>query len=404
MHFGARTDWVLLSAVLALLGFGLLMVWSATQYVPPVRNEHPLPEAPWAAPLGATPDPEKAPVITFVSERAIKQALWAVVGLALMMLFRRQNYRRLNHPAWAYGGTGLALALLALAYVVGERHRFLRLGPVGVQPSELAKPVLVIFLAHFIAERSRILNERRTLLPVAMTLGLLTGAVMVADLGTAFVMIATAGAVFVAAGLEWRHVRTAAAVGALCTLLAVFIPGYRRERVLAFVRELGVLQALKLAPQNSPSETAPAGKLKRDVSYHQKQSLMALGSGGLWGVGLFRGIQKLGYLPEAENDFIFAVVGEELGLAGCTVLLAIFLVIWWRGSRLARSAPDEFGRYLALGATFIVVFQAMVNMSVVVKLAPTKGLPLPMISYGGSSLIATMILFGILLSIRERSV
>jgi len=404
MHPGARTDWWLVSLVLALLVVGLLMVWSATQYVPPRNGNAGAPEMPLAVPPGAEAGQDPAPVVTEVSPRAIKQAVWAAIGLVLLMFFRARDYRRLNHPAWAFGGTGLVLGLLALAYLIGERHRFLRWGPVGIQPSELAKPALVIFLAYFIAQRARILNDSRTLAPMAVTLGLLTGAVMIADLGTAFVMIVTAGAVFIAAGLEWRHVRTAAAVGALCTLLAMLVPDYRRARVEAFLGELGIPQALGLAPKSPAAENGSQASPRRDVGYHQKQSLLALGSGGWRGVGWFKGRQKLGYLPEADNDFIFAVVGEELGLAGCGALVLMFLLIWWRGLKVARRAPDDFGRSLALGAAFIVVFQAMVHMSVVVKLAPAKGLPLPMISYGGSSLAATMILFGMLLSIRERSV
>jgi|YNPMSStandDraft_1061717.scaffolds.fasta_scaffold00062_25 cell division protein FtsW len=404
MHPGVRTDWCLVGGVLALLVAGLLMVWSATQYVPPKNTDLVTPETPLVVPPGDAAGEGPAPVVTDVSPRAIKQAMWAVVGLLLLMFFRARDYRGLNHPAWAFGGTGLALGLLALAYVIGERHRFLRWGPVGIQPSELAKPALVIFLAYFIAQRARILNDSRTLAPAAATLGLLTGAVMIADLGTAFVMIVTAGAVFVAAGLEWRHVRTAAAVGVLCTLPAMLVPDYRRARVEAFLYELGVPQALGLAAKSPAAETGSQAKPRRDASYHQKQSLLALGSGGWRGVGWFKGRQKLGYLPEADNDFIFAVVGEELGLVGCGTLMLMFLLIWWRGLQIARRAPDDFGRSLALGAAFIVIFQAMVHISVVVKLAPAKGLPLPMISYGGSSLVATMILFGMLLSIRERSV
>jgi len=134
-----------------------------------------------------------------------------------------------------------------------------------------------------------------------------------------------------------------------------------------------------------------------------RQSKIAVGSGGLTGLGLMQGKQKLLYLPEAHTDFIYAVVGEELGLAGCAGLVALFMVILWRGLHLVRAAPDDFGRYLALGVTSMVVVQALMNMSVVLDLAPTKGIPLPMISYGGSSLLSTMASMGLLLSVSEQA-
>ncbi|MCS7315798.1 MAG: FtsW/RodA/SpoVE family cell cycle protein [Bryobacterales bacterium] len=408
MEFRPRLDAWLVGSMLLLLVFGLATVWSATQYKPS-KQPPVLDDAGLSALLEADPGAGGEQFIEPLSDRAWKQGVWVLVGLAGMWLLRCVDYRRLNHAGWVFGSTALALAGLAAAYAVGERHRFLRFAGMGVQPSELAKPVLVLFLAYFIAQRSRVLNDGRTLAPAAMTLGLLIGGVMIADLGTAFVMLATSGAVFLAAGLQWRHVRTAAVVCALCTVLAAIVPGYRRERTVAFLRELPVSRWLGMAAPAAgeahpePESADRTGPPRRDVRYQQRQSLLALASGGLLGVGPANGRQKLGFLPEADNDFIYAVIGEEWGLIGCLGVLALYLVIWWRCQKLVRAAPDEFGRHLALGASFLIVFQALVNMSVVVKLLPAKGLPLPLISYGGSSMVATLALFGMLLSVRERS-
>lgn len=414
MNPRARLDGWLVGSMLLLVVFGMVMVWSATQYKPS-RQPPVLDEAGVSALLDGVSPEAGDELLRPLSDRTWRQGVWVLIGLAAMWLLRSVDYRLLNQAHWTFGATAVILAGLVAAYLVGERHRFLRVAGVGVQPSEFAKPVLVLFLAYFIAQRSRVLNDARTLAPAAMTLGLLTGAVMIADLGTAFVMLATAGVVFLAAGLQWRHVRMAAAACAVFTLLAMMIPGYRRARVMAFLHDLPVSRWIGMpgspatqqgqepeAQGQRPEGGAVTGP-RRDVNYQQKQSLLALASGGLYGVGPANGRQKLGFLPEADNDFIYAVIGEEWGLLGCVAVLAIYLVIWWRGQKLARAAPDEFGRYLALGATFVIVFQALVNMSVVVKLLPAKGLPLPLISYGGSSVVATLMLFGMLFSVRERS-
>lgn len=405
MNPRARMDGWLVASMLVLVVFGLAMVWSATQYEPR-KEPPPLDETTLCAPPDGSPPEAGDEFIQPLSDRAWKQAAWVVLGLLAMWLLRSRDYRLLNQARCVFGFTAVVLAGLALAYLVGYRHRFLRWGFFSLQPSEFAKPALVLFLAYFIAQRSRVLNDSRTLAPAAMTLGLLIGAVMIADLGTAFVMLATAGVVFLAAGLQWRHVRTAALVCAVCTLLAMTIPAYRRERVVGFVRSSFVGRWLGMAAPASASTASPEHSHRpprRDVNYQQEQSLLALASGGLFGVGPGNGRQKLGFLPEADNDFIYAIVGEEWGLAGCVGLLAIYQIVWWRGRRVVRDAPDEFGRYLALGATFLIVFQALINMSVVVKLLPAKGLPLPLISYGGSSVVATLMLFGMLFSVRERS-
>lgn len=394
MPHRARTDWLSLGSVLALLVFGLLMVWSATQYTPPPRSE--VPEA-----LRAEEDQQ--PRLTAGSGLFFRQVGWAVLGVALLLGLERLDYRRLNSSRWAYALPAVSLALLAVVFLADPKHhRFLRVGPVGVQPSELAKPALVVFLAYFVTQGGNGLKDSRKLAQAAVTVGLMSGAVMIGDLGTAVVMLAATGVVFLVAGLQWRYFKIAGWVAAVFLLGAIAMQPYRLVRLISFLDpELKIAERVGLRPilERQLEKT----KASRDPRYQLEQSLVAVGSGGAFGVGPTKGAQKLGYLPEAHNDFIFAVVGEELGFAGCFTLVVLFLLILWRGLRLARSALEDFGKYLALGATTMIVFQAFLNMSVVLGLLPTKGIPLPMISYGGSSLVSTLALFGMLLSVSERS-
>ncbi len=389
-----RTDWYLLGSILALLVFGLLMVWSATQYSPPPKSE---------IPAVLAPDRTDHLLLNYRSPRFLKQLGAAVFALALMLALQRRDYRKLNSAQWAYGVTALSLALLVVVFLADPKdHRFLRLGPLGLQPSELAKPALALFLAYFAAPGVKTLRDSRKLTQAAVTVGLMSGAVMLADLGTAAVLLAGTTVVFLAAGLERRYFRIAIWFAAVSLVIAIPIHPYRLVRVVAYADpELKLVTWLGL--REVVQQQLEKSKASQDPRYQLRQSLLALGSGGAFGVGLTKGQQKLGYLPEAHNDFIFAVVGEELGFAGCCGLLILFLLILWRGLRLARSALDEFGRYLALGTTTMIVFQALLNMSVAVGLLPTKGMPLPMISDGGSSLVGTLIMFGILLSVSERN-
>lgn len=388
-----RTDRWLLASALALLVFGLLMVWSASQYQPPKRSE-----------LSAL-DPHglRLPVIIPDSERAQRQLLCALFGVAALLLLQRVDYRKWNHPAWAYGLTALSLTLL-LAAIAGDSdtHRALKIGPVSLQPSEFAKPALAVFLAYFVSQSAANLSDKRKLAQAALTIGLMTGLVLIGDFGTAFVMLSVTALVFLVAGLEWRYFRLAGAVATVFLLLAIVLYPYRFVRVVAFADpELKLLSRLGL--KEAAERHLAKSKTARDPRYQLEQSLIALGSGGAFGLGPMKSRQKLGFLPEAHNDFIFAIVGEELGFAGCFGLLLSFVVVLWRGIRLARRALDEFGRYLALAATALLVFQAFLNISVTVGLLPTKGIPLPMISSGGSSLIASLLLFGLLLSVSERT-
>jgi cell division protein FtsW len=334
-----------------------------------------------------------------------RQIGWGMVAVMAMMALKRTHYRNYQTPAVAFGAIGVALILLAAVYFIdADHHRWLRIRSMGLmQPSELAKPALVIFLAFFVTWRGRAINNPRyTLVPAALAVGLVIFAVEVADLGTAVVLGAAAMSVFFVAGLEWRYCFIAAGIAILGLGFSIVKEPYRLGR---FVRHYD--------PNfEFVSKFDKAGRIKawaeqslrtRDTNYQQQQSEIAVGVGGVTGVGLMNGRQKLLYLPEAHTDFIFAVVGEELGLIGSTALLLGFVVILWRGLRAAFRIRDDFGRYLALGVTVIIVAQAFMNMSVAVGMGPTKGIPLPMISYGGSSLLSTLALLGILMNVSEHA-
>jgi cell division protein FtsW len=261
----------------------------------------------------------------------------------------------------------------------------------------------VIFLAFFVTWRARAINNpRHTLIPAALAVGLVIFAVVRGDLGTAVVLAAVAAIVFFVAGLEWRYVAIAAVVALIGVLISIWNDPYRMKRVVQFFDpEFKIL-----------AKVDPGGKIKtqlekslttKDTTYQLAQSKIAVGAGGPLGVGLMNGRQKLLYLPEAHTDFIYAVVGEEMGLIGTVGLLIGFAIIFWRGLRTTVRIKDDFGRYLALGVTVVVVVQGFINMSVVLGMGPTKGIPLPMISYGGSSLLSTLAMLGILMNVSEHA-
>jgi cell division protein FtsW len=378
-----RTDWILFFTIVFMVAFGLLMLLSASSVVAEMRNG-------------------------FSPYFALRQLGWALAAISAMMFIKRKDYRALNTPLWAFGGMAVVSVLLIVVYFADPRtHRWLRLGPVSLQPSEFAKPVLILFLAYLVTRRLRAINERHTLMSTAMAVGLLTGLVMVADLGTALVLVATAAVVFFVAGLEWRYIGVATAIVSVFVVIAVASKPYRIVRIFGFIDpEYKILEThivKSVDPQAKIKAWVQRSASTRDPDYHMRQSLIAVGSGGLTGRGPMEGKQKLFYLPAAHTDFIYAVIAEELGLWGALLVVAGFVVIMWRGLRLYVRASDDFGRYVALGVTAMVVVQAFVNISVVLGMAPTKGLPLPMISYGGSSLLSTLVSLGILQSVGEHS-
>jgi len=332
----------------------------------------------------------------------IRQAGWAAISFLVLMYFKRKDYRRMDSPEWAFSALGIVLALLVLVYFVDSTsHRWFKIPGVGsFQPSEFAKPALILFLSYFLSRRAHRLTDQRTLLQALLAVLMLAVTVVVADLGTALVPLIMAAVMFWIAGLEWRYLLRVAAIGLLLVAIAIASRGYRIGRIIAYVdpdySKIGLIDTkgwLKSYIQQSSNV--------RDASYQPRQSKIAVGTGGILGVGLMQGKQKLMFLPDAHTDFIYATVGEELGLWGSTAVLAGFLVILWRGARLFVLTHDDFGKYLALGVTLSIVLQALMNMSVVLDMAPTKGFPLPMISFGGSSLLSTLTSLGMLLSVSE---
>ena len=376
-----KSDWLLFGTVVAMVGVGLVMVYSASSMVAQLN-----------------------PRINSSYYYAEHQLVWAALSFVALMFFKRRDYRMLQSPAWAFGSLGMVLFLQLLVFFLDSKtHRWFRLQGVGtLQPSEFAKPALIIFFAYFVTQKREAINSRRTIVAAGLALAVLAATVGLGDLGTAVVLIVPAAVVFYIAGLERKFVVAAIAVGALVAVGFVASKPYRMARMVGFFDpEYKYIDMLdtdgKIKKYISQSVTT------RDAGYQVRQSKIAIGSGGPLGVGLMQGKQKILYLPEAHTDFIYAVVGEELGLWGCGAILLGFLVILWRGVQLYWVANDDFGRYLALGVTSSIVIQALINMSVVLGMGPTKGIPLPMISAGGSSLLSTLICLGMLLSVSEHS-
>jgi cell division protein FtsW len=365
-------------AILAMTGFGLVMLYSASSVVAEARYLH-------------------APYYFL-----IRQLGWAAIALAVMVGLKQFDYRRLNTQACAFCALGIVLTLLVAVYFADTRnHRWFRLSGIGsLQPSEFVKPALILFLAVFLDRRDQILNHRRSLAQAVLVIAMLGLLVVASDLGTALVPVITALVVFWVAGLERKYLLYAFAAGLMLVSLAIASKGYRLGRVIGFID-----------PNYSLIEKIDTGGLIRtyvqssttvsDPTYQARQSRIAVGTGGILGVGLMEGRQKLLFLPEAHTDFIYATIGEELGLWGASAVLAGFLVILWRGARLFVLARDPFGKYLALGVTVTIVVQALFNISVALDMVPTKGFGLPLISFGGSSLLSTMISLGMLLSVSE---
>ncbi len=377
-----KTDWILFGTVLAMVLFGLLFLYSASSITAQLDTRY---NSAWH----------------FVT----LQGYWAIVAVIVMMMLKKVPHHKLRNPALAFGGIGVTILLLGAVYFIDhDHHRWLRIGPGGFQPSELAKPALVIFLAYFVTLRAPAINNPRyTLAPAAIGLVLMVFAVAIADLGTPIVLVATILGVFFAAGLEYRYFWKVLLAASMIAAIFICAEPYRLGRVVRFVDPKFEMLA-KVDRGGKIRAWIERSLRTRDTNYQAEQSKIAVGAGGFSGVGLMNGKQKLLYLPEAHTDFIYAVVGEETGLLGTLGLLAGFCVIGWRGLRAAqRLENDDFGRYLALGITLVVVVQGLLNMSVVLDMMPTKGIPLPLVSYGGSSLLCTLALLGMLMSVSERA-
>jgi cell division protein FtsW len=325
----------------------------------------------------------------FGSEYAFlsKQLIWAVAGLAAMVVTMRVDYRRYKHPALVFSLMGVTTLLLISVFFLDRSHnthRWIHLGGFSFQPSELAKPVLILFLAYFLESRAKTMDDvRNTLVPAAAPVLVFIGLIVLQpDLGTAIACAGIAACILYVAGMRMRYFGYAFAASLPPLYFLIFHVAFRRDRILAFL--------------NPYADRQKAG-------FHIIQSLIAVGTGGVTGVGLMEGKQKLFYLPEPHTDFIFAVTAEELGLVGSIFVVTLFAIFLWRGMRASWRTEDLFGRYLAVGVTCMVVLQAFINISVVLGMMPTKGIPLPLVSYGGSSLFVTLACVGVLLNITKQA-
>jgi cell division protein FtsW len=317
-----------------------------------------------------------------------KQGAWALLGLVVLGIVMRVDYRVYKQPVviWStLGAVAVALVLVLFGHKINGTKRWFSLPGITLQPSELAKLASILFTAALLERRMHRINDLRyTLVPIGIvTFGLVGLILLEPDFGTAFALLVVVMAMVFTAGLSWRYLMTAAllmlpAIGAV----AVAAP-YRMRRLLAF-----------LNPAFEPS----------GANFHTRQAIMAIGSGGVFGRGLMDSVQKLGgFLPEPHTDSIFAIIGEELGLIGATCVLLLFCVVAWRGLRAAVLAPDRFGSLLAIGFTAMMTVQAFINVSVVVGMLPNKGMPLPFVSNGGSSLLINLVAMGILLNITQQA-
>lgn len=314
-----------------------------------------------------------------------KQVLWIVLGLAILSIAMRVDYRRYrnNTVVWAMLGlTTLMLVVVLFRAPVNNASRWIGLGGFGIQPSELAKLACILFTALTLERRMDKINEiPYSLLPIGIVVGIISTLIFFQpDFGTLISLVLVVAVMVVAAGLQWRYIVGGFVVLVPTTYFLLMSAPYRRARITAFLD--------------------PWGDQFGD-GFQLIQSFIAVGTGGVFGRGLMAGVQKLFYLPQPHTDFIYAVIAEELGLIGATVILICFLVIAWRGLRIAIRSPDRFASFVALGVTAMITLQAFINMSVTLGLLPTKGIPLPLISAGGSSLLVTLLGLGILLNISQ---
>jgi cell division protein FtsW len=353
--------WIFFTTLLLVVA-GLAMVFSASAVVAQEQFH-----TPWAA-VG-------------------RQAAWGLAGVLAMIVLMRIDYTHYNSPKFIYPALCVSTILLVGVFFVHESHathRWIRFGGLFTfQPSEIAKPVLILFLAWFLHTRlDQMRDWKNTLLRAALIpLVFILLVVKEPDLGTALVLAGITAFMLVLAGMEWKWLiaGVAASLPPLAALL--FWVSWRRQRMLVF-----------LHPESDP----------QGAGFHINQSLIAVGSGGFSGRGFMEGMQKLFYLPEAPTDFIFANIAEELGFIGAMAIVLLFVVFGIRGLRVAFRSTDPFARLTAFGITVAILLQAFFNISVVLSLVPTKGIPLPLISSGGTSLFFTLAGIGVLLNISEK--
>jgi len=318
----------------------------------------------------------------------IKQGLWAFLGLSVLAIVMRVDYRIYRNETFVWGLlalVGLMLVGVMFSAPVNGARRWFGLGGLGIQPSELAKIACVFFAAMILERRMhRIDDVTYSLTPIALIVGAAVGLILLQpDLGTAVSLALIVGVMVFVAGLPYRYLTGLVLVSLPTLYVLIMSSDYRRRRVESF-----------LDPWADPLGDG----------FQAIQAMIAVGTGGLFGRGLMASVQKLFYLPEPHTDFIFAVIGEELGLLGTVGVLACFAVIAWRGLQVAKNAQDAFGAFVALGLTTMIVAQALINMSVVLGLLPPKGIPLPLVSNGGSSLLVNLLGIGVLLNISQHEI
>lgn len=357
-----KSDKWLLWATLTLLGISLVMVFSAS--------------ARWSD--------ER-----FDSQYRllIKQGAFIMGGLVLMLIGMRVDYHRYKSPLVIWTLVGLTLALLLAVFgfaPINGTRRWISIPGFTLQPSEIAKLAAVFFTAAILERRMHRINDiRYALMPIGVLVAVFSGLILLQpDFGTSAALAGVVLAMTFAAGLSFRYLAVACAVLLPLAGLMIYLAPYRWTRFTIF-----------LDPERDPF----------GAGFQLRQSLIAVGSGGPWGRGFMDGVQKLFYIPEPHSDFIYAVISEELGLIGATVILACFVVIALRGVRASMNAPDRFGSLLALGLTAMLAAQAFVNLSVVIGLLPTKGIPLPFVSNGGSSMLVSLFAMGILLNVTQQA-
>lgn len=357
-----KSDKWLLWATMVLLAFSLVMVYSAS--------------AVWSE------DKFNSAYRIF-----IKQAIWIALGVALLFAGMRVDYHFYRRPWVIWTALGVVFVLLIAVFgfpKINDTRRWISVKGMTLQPAEFAKLAAIFFTAALLERRMHRISELKyAVLPIGIVAGLLTGLiVMQPDFGTSAALAGVVLVMVFAAGLAYRHLTAIVAVLIPVAAIVAALEPYRVTRFMAF-----------LYPGRDPTGD----------SFQLHQAIIAVGSGGPVGRGLMEGMQKLGYIPEPHSDFIYAIIGEELGLVGATAIVLCFCVIAVRGVRAAMVAPDRYGALLATGLTAMIAGQAFVNISVVLGLVPTKGIPLPFVSYGGSSMWASMIAMGILLNITQHA-
>jgi cell division protein FtsW len=355
-------DKTLFCAVIAMIGLGLVMVYSASFPISQRAHGHDL---------------------YFVT----RQAVGVIVGLGLLVAGLLTDYRIYRNRLVVAGFVAATVGALVLALFMPESrgaHRWIPLGPLNAQPSEIAKLAVILFLASYLSRKDEHINDpwRGLMPPLTVVAAIVFLIAIEPDLGTALMVMCIAATMLWLAGLSWKHVANVGVAVTLAASVQILRSGYQSRRIVAWLDPWADAQ---------------------DAGYQTLQSLMAVGSGGFSGVGFAAGQQKSGFLPDPYTDFIYAVVAEEFGLLGASAVVLAFMVVLWRGLRSALRAPDKFGFYLGSGLTCYLVLQALVNMSIVVNLLPTTGIPLPLISYGGSSMVICCAAIGVLLNLSQHA-